>query len=66
MRRYSTSKTQRKHCLLPLQMAAYRSKESRNLETGAEMAYSEQVCVELGPWNAVILEILEEKKYENA
>ena len=26
-----------------------------------EMAYSEQVCVELGPWNAVILEILEEK-----
>lgn len=47
-------------------MAAYRSKESRNLETGAEMAYSEQVCVELGPWNAVILEILEEKKYENA
>ena len=29
MRRYSTSKTQRKHCLLPLQMAACRSMESR-------------------------------------
>lgn len=39
---------------------------ARNLETGAEMTYSEQVCVELAPWDAVILEILEEKKYENA
>ena len=34
---------------------------ARNLETGAEMTYSEQVCVELAPWDAVILEILEEK-----